>query len=89
MFSWLREFLLKIKPKILFSSQDDFLGHVLSATEVSANPEKVIQLRDWLVTKNAKELHSFLRLAFYYQRLIANFIQKAKGLQQIISPTSM
>ena len=43
-----------------------FLGYVLSADRISANPEKVDKVRDWPVPKNAKELHSFLGLASYY-----------------------
>ena len=42
-----------------------FLGHVLSADGISANPEKVDKVRHWPVPKNAKELHSFLGLASY------------------------
>ena len=36
-----------------------FLGYVLSADGISANPEKLDKLRDWPVPNNAKELHSF------------------------------
>ena len=43
-----------------------FLGHILSADGISANPEKADKVRDWLVLKKAKELHSFLGLALYY-----------------------
>ena len=39
-----------------------FLGHVLSADRIFANPEKVDKVRDWPVPSNAKELHSFLGL---------------------------
>ena len=36
-----------------------FLGQILSANGISANPEKVDKVRDGLVPKNVKELHSF------------------------------
>ena len=64
-FSWLKSFKLKIKPKkcYFFQASVIFLGHVLSANGISANPEKVEKVRDWLVPSNAKELHSFLGLA--------------------------
>ena len=54
-----------------------FLGHVLSADRISANPEKVEKVRDWPVPSNAKELHSFLGLASYYCRFIPNYAQIA------------
>ena len=43
-----------------------FVGHVLSANGISANPVKVDKVRYWPVPKNVKELHSFLGLASYY-----------------------
>ena len=61
-----------------------FLGHVLSADGISANPEKVEQVRDWLVPSNAKELHSFLGLASYYCQFIPDFACIAKCLHQLV-----
>ena len=66
-----------------------FLGHILSADGISANPEKVDKVRDWLVPRNAKELHSFLGLASYYHRFIPNFTQIAKCLHQLVGPTNV
>ena len=64
-------------------------GHILSANGISANPEKVDKVRDWLVPKNAKELHSFLGLASYYCQFIPNFTCMAKCLHQLIGPTNV
>ena len=61
-----------------------FLGHVLSADRISANPEKVDKVKDWPVPSNAKELHSFLGLASYYRR----FIPKLCTYNQVFAPTS-
>ena len=66
-----------------------FVGHVLSANRISANPEKVDKVRDWPVPKNAKELHSFLGLASYYGWIISNFIHMAKCLHQLVGPTNV
>ena len=66
-----------------------FLGHVLSASRISANPEKVDKVRDWLVPSNAKELHSFLGLASYYHQFIPNFAHIAKCLHQLVGPTNV
>ena len=52
------------------------LGHVLSADGISANPEKVDKVRDWLVPKNDKELNSLLGLASYYHWFIPNLHMK-------------
>ena len=66
-----------------------FLGHILSADGISANPEKVDKVRDWLVPKNAKELHSFLSLASYYHWFILNFAHVAKCIHQLVGPTNI
>ena len=65
-----------------------FLGHILSADGISANPEKVDKVRDWPVPKNAKELHSFLGLASYYCQFIPNFAHVAKCLHQLVGLTN-
>ena len=89
--SWLKSFNLKIKPKksYFFQASVIFLGHILSADGISANPEKVEKVRDWLVPSNAKELHSFLGLASYYCRFIPNFAHIAKCLHQLVGPTNV
>ena len=66
-----------------------FLGHPLSADGISANPQKAAKVRDWPVPKNAKELHSLLGLASYYQQFIPNFAHMAKCLHQLIGPTNV
>ena len=66
-----------------------FLGHVLSADGISANPEKVDKVRDWPVPSNAKELHSFLGLTSYYRRFIPNFAQITKCLHQLVGLTNV
>ena len=66
-FDRLKQFNLKIKPKKsqLFSTSVLFLGHVLPAKGISANPEKVEEVKTWPVPKNTKEVQSFLGLASY------------------------
>ena len=64
-FSSLKEFNLKIKPKKshFFQTSVTFLGHILSADGVSPNPEKVAKIKDWPTPKTPKEVHSFVGLA--------------------------
>ena len=74
---------------LFFQASMVFLSHILSADRISANPEEVDKVRDWLVPKNAKELYSFLGLAFYYCQFIPNFAHMAKRLHQLISLTNI
>ena len=87
----LKSFNLKIKPKksYFFQASVIFLGHVLSADRISANPEKVEKVRDWPVPSNAKELHSFLGLASYYHWFKPNFACIAKCLHQLVGLTNV
>ena len=56
LFSCLKEFNLKIKPKKshFFQTSVTFLGHILSADGVSPNPDKVTKIKDWPKNWNAK-----------------------------------
>ena len=78
-FDRLKQFNLKIKPKKcqFFNASVLFLGHVLLANGISANPEKVEKVKTWLVPKSIKEVQSFWGLASYYRQFINKFAKKA------------
>ena len=90
-FSRLEEFDLTIKPKKchFFQHSIVFLGYVLSADGISANPQKVDAMKNWPVPMSAKELHSFLGLASYYCCFIPKFAAIAKCLHDLVSPTNV
>ena len=90
MFSRLKEFNLKIKPKksYFFQTSVTFLGHILSADGVSPNPEKVAKIKDWPIPKTPKEVHSFIGLASYYRHFIPKFTKWAGPLHALIVPAS-
>ena len=50
-----------------------FLGHVVSASGVSVDLEKVDAMVSWERPKPVFEIHSILGLAGYYRRFIDNF----------------
>ena len=85
-FSCLKEFNLKIKPKKshFFQTSVTFLGHILSI-----NLEKVTKIKDWPTPKTPKEVHSFVGLALYYRRFIPNFAKWAGPLHALIVPASL
>ena len=60
-FSCLKEFNLKIKPKKshFFQTSVTFLGHILSADGISPNLEKVAKIKDWPTPKHLRRfIHS-------------------------------
>ena len=54
-----------------------FLGHVLSVSGVSVDPEKVDAVLSWERPKSVFEIHSFLGLVGYYRRFIEDFSRLA------------
>ena len=89
-FNKLKKYHLKIKPKKchFFDTSVLFLGHLLSSRGISANPEKVEKVWEWPIHTDAKEVHSFLEPASYYQRFIPKFAWIGQCLHELVGPAS-
>ena len=61
-----------------------FLGHVMSASSVSVDPEKVAAIMSWERLKSVFEIRSFLGLAGYYKRFIEDFSRLAAPMTRLI-----
>ena len=60
-----------------------FLGHVVSASGVSIDPEKVEVVMSWERLKSVFEIRSFLRFAGYYRRFIEDFSRLAAPMTRL------
>ncbi|GJX08692.1 putative nucleotidyltransferase, ribonuclease H [Tanacetum coccineum] len=57
-----------------------FLGHVMNSEGIHVDPSKIKAVKNWKPPKTPTEIRSFLGLAGYYRRFIANFSKIAKPL---------
>ncbi|GJY24151.1 hypothetical protein Tco_0397809 [Tanacetum coccineum] len=57
-----------------------FLGHVVNNEGIHVDPSKIEAVKNWKPPKTPTEIRSFLGLAGYYRRFIANFSKIAKPL---------
>ena len=60
-----------------------FLGHVVSASGVSIDLEKVEAIMGWERPKSVFEIHSFLGLVGYYRRFIKDFSRLATPMTKL------
>ena len=60
-----------------------FLGHIVSTSGVSVDPEKVEVVMSWERPKSVFEIHSFLGLAGYYRRFIKDFSRLAAPMTRL------
>ncbi|PJE77975.1 hypothetical protein CI610_03096 [invertebrate metagenome] len=88
-FQRLRESCLKLSPKKcdFFRDKVIYVGHVVSASGIEADPAKIEKVRDWPTPCNSDELRQFLGFAGYYRKFVKNFSQIARPLNDLLPPT--
>ena len=60
-----------------------FLGHVVSTSGFSMDPEKVEAVMSWERLMSILKIHSFLGLAGYYKRFVEDFSRLAAPMMKL------
>ena len=74
---------LKAKKCQLFQKEIPFLGHIISAAGIGADPAKCQQVQDWPLPRDLHEVRSFVGLCSYYRRHIQGFTELAAPLYEL------
>ena len=73
----------KLRKFEFWLTEVKFLGHVVSTSGVSVDPEKIKAVMSWERPKSVFEIHSFLGLTGYYRRFIENFSRLAAPMSRL------
>jgi len=73
---------LKVKPSkcVLFKTEIQYLGHIVSAAGINPMPDKIQALKDWHIPHCLKDVLAFLGLASYYRKFVKGFATIAEPL---------
>ena len=71
---------LKMSKCEFLREQIQFLGHVVSASGCTADPEKVSAIRDLCPPNSVKDVRGFIGLCSYYRRYVPAFSEVAQPL---------
>ncbi|KAK8649525.1 hypothetical protein V6N13_130253 [Hibiscus sabdariffa] len=79
-----RQLYAKFSKCEFWLSEVAFLGHIISANVIMADPKKVQTILDWRPPRNVSEVRSFLGLAGYYRRFVKGFSAIALPLTKLL-----
>ena len=81
----LRDAGIKLKPSkcVLFQTEIQYLGHLVTADGVKPLPDKLDAIRHFPVPKCLRDVRAFFGLASYYRRFVKDFAKIAEPLSSL------
>ncbi|CAI7908869.1 unnamed protein product [Closterium sp. NIES-53] len=67
-----------------FLPEVEFLGHVVSASDIRTNPKKIAAVQDWIASASVKDFQSFLGFATYCHRFVQGYASIASPLTDLL-----
>ena len=86
----LRDAGLRLKPSkcSFFQQEVKYLGHVISRTGISTDPDKTSRVLSWPPPTSKREVQRFLGFASYYRRFVKDFAHIAQPLHRLTQNTA-
>ncbi|XP_061366875.1 uncharacterized protein LOC133310005 [Gastrolobium bilobum] len=77
-------FFVKLSKCAFGQSEISYLGHIVCAEGVKADPQKVAAMLDWPQPVNIKQLRAFLGLISYYRKFVHQYANVAWPLTELL-----
>ena len=78
---------MKLSPKkcSFFMREVKYIGHIVSAEGMQADPDKIDKVKNWPIPTNPEQVRSFLGFVGYYRKFIQNFSRIARPLIDVMA----
>ncbi|XP_058766993.1 uncharacterized protein LOC131640630 [Vicia villosa] len=81
------QYFVKLSKCVFAAEQINFLGHIISASGVAPDSEKIKAILDWPAPRSLSALRGFLGLTGFYRRFVKHYATLAAPLTDLLRST--